>query len=92
MMLSDLTERPNKVNWAYLVKDLLSWMEFYEVWLNQGVGNIELFLKVFKQRITDNFLQNWNERLRNSSRASFYVTIAEFNPKIYLNSIKSFEI
>ena len=92
MMLSDLTGRPNKVNWAYLVKDLLSWMEFYEMWLNQGVGNIELFLKVFKQRITDNFLQNWNERLRNSSRASFYVTIAEFNPKIYLNSIKSFEI
>ena len=26
--------------------------------------------------------------LRNSSRASFYVTIAEFNPKTYLNSIK----
>ena len=88
MMLSDLIGRPNKVNWAYLVKDLLSRMGFYEVWMNQGVGNIELFLKLFKQRITDNFLQNWNERLRNSSRASFYVTIAEFNPKSYLNSIK----
>ena len=43
MMLSDLIERPNKINWAYLVKDLLSRMGFYEVWLNQGVGNIELF-------------------------------------------------
>ena len=64
MMLSDLIERLNKANWAYLlvVKDLLSRMGFREVWMNQGVGNIELFFfKVFKQRITDNFLQNWNE-------------------------------
>ena len=92
MMLSDLIERPNKINWAYLVKGLLSRMGFSKEWLNQGVENIELFLKVFKQiKRTCNtlyFLQNWNERLRNSSRASFYVTIAEFNRKIYFNSIK----
>ena len=45
MMLSDLIERQNKVNWAYVlvVKDLLSRMRFHEVWMNQRVGNIELF-------------------------------------------------
>lgn len=88
MMLLDLDERPNKTNWAYLVKDLLSRLGFYEVWLNQGVGNIEIFLSLFKQRLTDNFVQNWLERLNNSSRASFYVNIAVFQPKLYLDSVK----
>ena len=79
MMLSDLADRPNKVNWAYLVKDLLSTMGFYEVWLGQGVGNVGFFLKLFKQRLNDNFIQNWNDRLNNSNRASFYCTIADFS-------------
>ena len=35
MLLADLKEYPNKNNWAYLVKDLLSRMGFYDVWLNQ---------------------------------------------------------
>ena len=43
MMLADLEEYPNKINWAYLVKDLLSRMGFYDVWLTQGVGNLRLF-------------------------------------------------
>ena len=87
MMLSDLADRPNKVNWAYLVKDLLSTMGFYEVWLGQGVGNVGVFLKLFKQRLNDNFIQNWNDRLNNSNRASFYCTIADFSLKPYLDSI-----
>ena len=49
---------PNKVNWAYLVKDLLSRLGFYHVWLNQGVGNVNAFLNLFKQRLNDNFTQN----------------------------------
>ena len=88
MMLTDLDEYPNKINWAYLVKDLLSRMGFYHVWLNQGVGNVNLFLNLFKQRLTDNFTQIWHERLSNSSRANFYTHIADFRPKAYLNSVK----
>ena len=55
MMLADLEEYPNKINWAYLVKDLLSRMGFYDVWLTQGVANLRLFLSLLKQRLTDNF-------------------------------------
>ncbi|MCG7875034.1 MAG: reverse transcriptase domain-containing protein [Candidatus Thiodiazotropha endolucinida] len=88
MMLTDLDDYPNKINWAYLVRDLLSRMGFYEVWLHQGVGNIELFLNLFRQRLTDNFTQNWQERLNNSSRANFYVTIADFKPNLYLDVVK----
>ena len=88
MMLSDLEEYPNKINWAYLVRDLLSRTGFQDVWLNQGVGNMKLFLCLFKQRITDNFIQNWHERLNNSSRANFYVSIADFSFKPYLDVVK----
>ena len=61
-MLAHLEEYIDKINWAYLVKDLLSRMGFYDVWLNQGVGNLR-FLSLFKQRLTDNFVQTWHERL-----------------------------
>ena len=92
MMLTDLDEYPNKINWAYLVRDLLSRMGFYLVWLNQGVGNVYAFLNLFKQRLTDYFTQNWHERLSISSRANFYTHIADFRPKVYLNSVKVLKI
>ena len=41
-MLSDLDLHPDKKKWAYVVRDLLSNLGFYDVWLNQGVGNIQL--------------------------------------------------
>ena len=88
MMLTDLDDYPNKINWAYLVRDLLSKMGFYHVWLNQGVGNINAFLNLFKLRLTDKFTQTWHERLSNSSRANFYTHIADLRPKAYLNSVK----
>ena len=71
MMLADLEVYPNKVNWAYLVQGLLYRLGFYHVRLNQGVVNVNAFLNQFKQRLNDNFTQNWYERLRNSSRAIF---------------------
>ena len=43
MMLSDLELFPNKVNWVSLVRHLLMSLGFYQVWLNQGVGNIIIF-------------------------------------------------
>ena len=89
MMLADLEEYPNKINWAYLVKYLLSRMGFYDVWLTQGVGNLRLFLSLFKQSLTDTFVQTWHEPLLdNSSRATFYINIADFRPKAYFNSVK----
>ena len=57
MMLLDLGERPNKINWAWLVKEMLAKMGFYDVWLNQGVGNIQLFFSLFRQRLNDIFFK-----------------------------------
>ena len=44
---------------------------FHEVWFAQGVCNIGAFLSVFKQRLNDTFMQNWHNRLKNYSGASF---------------------
>ena len=60
---------------------------FNHVWLNQGVGNKNQFLNLFKQRLKDNFIQKWNTNLTNSSRASTYNLFAEFNFKSYLDII-----
>ena len=38
-MLQDVEAHPTKVNWAVLVRNLLSELGFYEVWVQQGVGN-----------------------------------------------------
>ena len=91
MMLNDLEELPNKTNWASLVRNLLMSLGFYEVWLSQGVGNINIFLSQMKQRLNDTFIQNWHERLSNSTRANFYKTFASFQFQPYLSKLNVFK-
>ena len=43
-MLSDLTLHPNKTNWASLMRDTLSRLGFYHVWLEQGEGKEETMI------------------------------------------------
>ena len=57
MMLHDLDVLPHKANWASLVRQMLMSLGFYEVWLAQGVGNVDVFLSTFKQRLNDNFIK-----------------------------------
>ena len=52
----------NTTNWASKLNELLSTLGFYEVWLNQGVGNKNVFLSEAKVRLHDNCVQNWNTR------------------------------
>lgn len=53
-MISDINSRPNKKNWALDVRDILNSTGFSQVWLNQGVGDESVFLRIFKCRIKDN--------------------------------------
>ena len=87
LMLQDIELEPNKINWASLVRHLLMSLGFYNVWLNQGVGNKNVFISLFKQRLTDTFIQNWQSRLNNSTRAIFYKAIAIFRFQPYLENI-----
>ena len=62
----------NVVNWASLVRNMLNTLGFGDVWLYQGVGDTELFIKAFLQRVKDNALQTWNQSMMNSSESYIY--------------------
>lgn len=91
LMLGDLELLPNKVNWASLVRHLLLSLGFYEVWLNQGVGDYNKFTSLFRQRLTDTFIQNWRARLDSSTRANFYKSYATFQFQPYLDIINTYK-
>ena len=40
--------------------------QVYEVWLAEGVGNVNAFVRVFEQRLRDNNVQNRNSRVEKS--------------------------
>ena len=69
-----------KINWALLVRQLLSRLGFMYVWIAQRVGSIAIFINVFKQRV--------KARLENSSRARFYNQISSFNYQVYLDKLQ----
>ena len=83
MMLHDLEVLPHEANWASLVRELLMSLGFCEVWLAQGVGNVGVFLSTLKQRLNDNFTQNWHDRINGSTRANLYTAIAQFRFQTY---------
>ena len=93
-MLADIDNNNRKTNWALLVKKLLANLGFYEVWLQQSVGDDGIFLSLVKQRLKDNFVQKWNEELNRSSRAIFYRCIAnfEFSPYLDMITVKKFRL
>ena len=77
-----------KENWAALVKWLLGFLGINDVWLAQGIGNINIFfLNLVKQRLHDQFIQNWDSMLEESSRATFYMHISSFHFQSYLNDV-----
>ena len=45
------------------------------------------FLQHFKQKVKDIFIQEWHARLENSTRARFYINIADFKFQTYLDNL-----
>ena len=80
-MCRDLAIVPNSASLANSVRHLFQSIGFNNVWMNQGVGNVNLFIRILKERLNDNVLQNWNSELIESSRARTYVlfVILDYN-------------
>jgi hypothetical protein len=77
-----------KIGWTATIRDMLLRNGFGEVWYNQGVGNADIFLQIFRERLADTYKQNWHDRIHNSSRASFYRSFKSvFNTSHYLDII-----
>lgn len=70
-MLSDLDAR-GKATWVTNVRLCLFKFGFGFVWMEQGVGDINGFLRVFKQRMIDCKWQEWSEHVNESERFSMY--------------------
>ena len=87
LMQNDIEAKPNTVNWASLLRDLLSTLGFHEVWIHQGAGIYNNFIAAIKQRLIDTFIQNWTARLEESTRANFCRTFAAFKLQSYLDNV-----
>ena len=71
MMIRDIEELPKKANWASLVRDFVS-----NIRIPRSLG---AFLSVLKQRLSDTFMQNWHDRINNSSEQIFTRLSCNFN-------------
>ena len=58
-----------------------------ETWEALGVEKPESFLEIFKQRIKDNFMQEWHSCLENSTRARTFIAVALCRPYIYIRVV-----
>ena len=83
----------DKNNWVSNVCFTLYKYGFGHVRENQGVENVSHFLRAFKQRLVDCFLQDWNSSITSSDRYVFYSSFKqthELTP--YLTPIKNPDI
>ena len=86
MILMDESE---KKCWVTEVKNVFSKNGFYCVWLQQRVGDENTFLCELKQRLTDNFIQEWNAAIRDKDRYFPYRNVKSvFEPEQYLSAFE----
>ena len=84
-------DKKGKKCWVTGVREILSKSGFLEVWLNQGVVNMKLFLLEFKQRLIDIYLQEWTASVREKDRYALYCSIeGGFGNNGYLKSVNIF--
>ena len=63
VLLQDFENNPRCINWVSMLRNMLCNFGFNDVWLAQGVANINIFVSVFKQRVKDTFIQSWYSRI-----------------------------
>ena len=75
-------QRQNYTTWACKVRNVLYKFGFGVVWEMQGVGNVNLFIKEFKLRLIDCFIQDWHAALGSHD---FYNVYSNFNQSLVLS-------
>jgi hypothetical protein len=77
----------NRTSWVTNVKRIVFQFGFGYSWIMQDVGNPELFICQFKQRVKDNDIQNWHSSITSNSRLYAYSTYKSvLNVELYLKS------
>ena len=86
--LRELKEINTENSWGKKVKDLLEQNGFGYVWLNQGVVFKNSLIKSLRQRLVDQYWQNWNSKLQEKQRYSTYRKFKNnHNSEAYLKAI-----
>ena len=84
-MLYNLDQH-GKTTWATRVKQMLDKFGFRYVWAQQGVGDIDVFIEVFKTRLLFFYERKWYDATRNFSKLAVYTTYKyELEPERYLD-------
>lgn len=79
-------DEAGKVNWVTKIKNALLSYGFGIVWYNQGVENIDVFLKEFKRRLLDCEIQDWSSRVAETSKLEYYNMYKTlYEPELYLH-------
>lgn len=61
-----------RITWATRVKEILFYFGFGYAWIYENIGDVKLFMKLFKQRLVDCSKQDWHRQINNSSKAHYY--------------------
>jgi hypothetical protein len=75
-----------RVTWVSKIKNVLLTNGFGNVWLAQGVGDVKIFLSIFRQRICDISKQTWFEDIARNIAYSTYKATLE--PELYLSKVE----
>ena len=71
LMLLHLDEQ-GKSNSVTKIRKTLFRFGFGYVWQNKGVQEVNLFIRCFRQKLTDNCWQDWKSRIDTSDIFNFY--------------------
>ena len=82
--------RNNPNSWCANVRNLLERYGFSDVWYNDTDLNEYIFLSVYKQRLIDEFLQEWLSNIHNTGTFNVYSALkSSFEFEAYLENIVS---
>ena len=78
----------NTHSWSREIKNMLERNGYGYIWINKGTMFTRSFLKSFKQRLVDQFWQEWHQKITEKDRFTTYSSIKEdHNCEKYLSNI-----
>ena len=81
-------DRNGQINRVANVKQLLFPIGLGNIWQNPEHGVYTDFLNVFSQRLKDNYLQSWQEKINISSKCNLYSMYTNsINTELYLSCL-----
>ena len=78
-LYDECLKKPRAINWVSQIRDILLTNGFGCIWCNQNVENCSTFISLFKQRMTDQFVQSMFAVFHNSPKCLLYKHVVSNN-------------